>query len=103
MPRRGRDPGRLERERREGDEESGYLPELRKHTATLREVVQPSGDIILFASNIATDTVIGTKIGTTADQKFGFFGATPVTQRTGVAVSDAAIHAALVSLGLITA
>lgn len=32
----------------------------------------------------------------------GFFGATPVTQRTGVAVSAAGIHAALVSLGLIT-
>ena len=33
----------------------------------------------------------------------GFFGATPVAQPTGVAVSAAGIHAALVSLGLITA
>jgi hypothetical protein len=33
----------------------------------------------------------------------GFFGATPVARPTGVAVSAAAIHAALVSLGLIAA
>ena len=33
----------------------------------------------------------------------GFFNATPVAQPTGVAVSAAGIHAALVSLGLITA
>lgn len=33
----------------------------------------------------------------------GFYGTTPVSQQTGVAVSDAAIHAALVNLGLITA
>lgn len=33
----------------------------------------------------------------------GFYGTAPVAQQTGVAVSDAAIHAALVNLGLITA
>lgn len=33
----------------------------------------------------------------------GFYGATPVAQQTGVAVTAAAIHAALVNLGLITA
>ena len=33
----------------------------------------------------------------------GFYGATPVAQQTGVAVNAAAIHAALVNLGLITA
>lgn len=36
-------------------------------------------------------------------RRVGFFGATPVAKPTGVAVSDAAIHAALVSLGLIAA
>lgn len=48
----------------------------------------------------------GTKIaseGGANGQKLGFFGVTPVTQQTGVAVSAAGIHAALVSLGLITA
>ena len=56
--------------------------------------------------NIQLGLTTGTKIGTTggtAGQKIGFFGATPVVQRTGVAVSAAGIHAALVSLGLITA
>lgn len=33
----------------------------------------------------------------------GFYGTTPIAQQTGVAVSAAGIHAALVSLGLITA
>lgn len=33
----------------------------------------------------------------------GFFGADPVARPTGVAVTAAAIHAALVALGLITA
>lgn len=37
------------------------------------------------------------------DGKVGFFGATPVAQPTGVAVTAAEIHAALVALGLITA
>ena len=40
----------------------------------------------------------------TADEdRLGFFGSTPVVQPTGVAVTDVAIHAALVTLGLITA
>ena len=39
----------------------------------------------------------------TGDKKIGFYAAPPVAQQTGVAVSDAAIHAALVNLGLITA
>lgn len=33
----------------------------------------------------------------------GFYGATPVAKQTGVAVSAAGIHAALVALGLIAA
>lgn len=33
----------------------------------------------------------------------GFYGTTPIAQQTGVAVTAAAIHAALVNLGLITA
>lgn len=33
----------------------------------------------------------------------GFYGTTPIAQQTGVAVTEAAIHAALVNLGLITA
>lgn len=40
---------------------------------------------------------------TQADGKIGFFGHAPAAQQTGVAVSAAGIHAALVALGLITA
>ena len=37
------------------------------------------------------------------NRKVGFYGATPVVKQTGVAVTAAAIHAALVNLGLIGA
>lgn len=36
------------------------------------------------AANIVVDTTTGTKIGTAASQKLGFFNATPVTQRTNI-------------------
>ncbi len=39
----------------------------------------------------------------TNDAKVGFYGASPVALQTGVAVTAAAVHAALVNLGLITA
>lgn len=45
----------------------------------------------------------GTRTTTIQADKLGFFGAAPTAQQTGVAVSAAAIHAALVNLGLITA
>jgi len=38
-----------------------------------------------------------------ATDELGFYGATPVSKQTGVAVTAAAIHAALVNLGLIAA
>jgi len=38
-----------------------------------------------------------------ANSKIGFFGTSPIVKPTGVAVSTAGIHAALVSLGLIAA
>lgn len=58
---------------------------------------------LLDGKNIQLAKGVGTKIGTEATQKLGFYGTTPVAQQTGVAVSSAGIHAALVSLGLITA
>ena len=45
----------------------------------------------------------GIRIGETPTQVVGFYGATGVAKQTGVAVSAAAIHAALVALGLISA
>lgn len=51
--------------------------------------------------NIAVGTATGTKIGTATNQKLGFYNATPIVKPTGVAITAAGIHAALVSLGLI--
>lgn len=45
----------------------------------------------------------GVKIGYSTAQTLGFYGSTGVAKQTGVAVSAAAIHAALVALGLIAA
>ncbi len=42
-------------------------------------------------------------IGNAGSDTIGFYGATPTAQLTGVAVTAAGIHAALVTLGLITA
>lgn len=44
----------------------------------------------------------GVEVGGTSGE-VGFYGTTPVALQTGVAVSAAGIHAALVNLGLITA
>ncbi len=43
------------------------------------------------------------QLGANAAALLGFFGTAPAARPTGVAVSDVAIHAALVTLGLITA
>ena len=45
----------------------------------------------------------GIVVGENASQTLGFYGSTGVAKQTGVAVSAAAIHAALVALGLISA
>ena len=50
----------------------------------------------------ASVAATGVKVADTGD-KLGFYGTAPVSLQTGVAVSAAGIHAALVSLGLITA
>lgn len=45
----------------------------------------------------------GAVVGSSATETVGFYGSTGVALQTGVATSAAAIHAALVALGLITA
>ena len=52
---------------------------------------------IADAQNIAVGTTTGTEIGTSASQKLGFFGATPVVQP----VTTTDIKTALVNLGLL--
>lgn len=59
---------------------------------------------IFDGRNIQTGRTNGTKIGTAADQKLGFFGATPVTRQgaitapTGGATTDAESRTAIASL-----
>ena len=52
------------------------------------------------AADIDPSKIAGTAL-TSASDKIGFFGASPIAKPTGVAVSAAGVHAALVSLGLI--
>jgi hypothetical protein len=40
------------------------------------------------AADIALGTATGTKIGTAANQKIGFFGTTPVVQRAHIVDAD---------------
>jgi len=63
-------------------------------------VVNEDAADIDFTINGDTADIIATDA---AIDGIGFYGATPVAQQTGVAVTAAGIHAALVSLGLITA
>ena len=65
----------------------------------------------MAAPNIQTSTnpsttggnASGVKVGENATQTLGFYGATGVAKQTGVPVTAAGIHAALVALGLISA
>jgi hypothetical protein len=54
-----------------------------------------ANSLTFSAGNIVTDTTTGTKIGTGATQKLGFFNATPVVQPTGD------VATALSALGLV--
>lgn len=64
-----------------------------------------------IASVLATDVYLGGATGSGTIRyrpggtggRIGFYGTTPIVKQTGVAVTAAAIHAALVNLGLIAA
>lgn len=66
---------------------------------TLRAIAGDASGVWLFS---LSDGNGGRPIVVQNDGKLGFFAATPIDQPTGVAVTAAGIHAALVSLGLIT-
>lgn len=52
--------------------------------------------------DVVTGGTAGSIVGKTGEV-VGFYGSTGVAKQTGVAVSAAAVHAALVALGLISA
>jgi hypothetical protein len=58
--------------------------------------ISGTGVLTANATNIATDTSTGTKIGTATSQKFGFWNATPIIQP----VNTTAIDTLLVNTGL---
>lgn len=67
----------------------------------------PSGEAGIKLGNATQATIYksvasGVTVGATG-QKVGFYGTAAISQQTGVAVSAAGIHAALVALGLVTA
>ncbi len=90
--------------------------------ATTRTITMPDADVTLMS---ATGSIVGSTLsaqdfgsngvkcdtiaestgsaGVKIASDVGFYSTTPVSQQTGVAVTAAGIHAALVSLGLITA
>lgn len=64
---------------------------------TIQRLIQ-----IFDGRNIQTGTLHGTQIGTSALQKIGFYGATPIVRPATPSASASAIIAALQSLGLFT-
>jgi hypothetical protein len=71
---------------------------------TLGSYFQPRSDAADATQSVEVVDKTGADMFVTqADGKIGFFGHAPAAQQTGVAVSAAGIHAALVALGLITA
>lgn len=61
------------------------------------------GSISTTGGQVAVQNVASVNQHVLASSQVGFFAALPTSQPTGVAVTAAAIHAALVALGLITA
>ena len=72
-------------------------------TAVTVATVAATSITLADAVNLVVNATTGTQIATAGSQKIAFYGAAPTIQQTGIAVSAAAIHAALVTLGLITA
>lgn len=92
---------------------TGLLSWSAIHIASAGALSFANADVsIVHSSNLLTITGGGLSVSGDAEldcvlnhdgTTVGFYGATPVALQTGVAVSAAGIHAALVNLGLITA
>lgn len=74
-----------------------YLSLSHNGTDALIDTASSSGQITIGGTNATGVRVGGTGLNV------GFYGTTPIALQTGVAVSAAGVHAALVALGLITA
>lgn len=86
-------------------EEFGITKQGAATIASLAATGNVSGVDGTFTGNLSAvdGTFTGDLNHATAGAKVGFYGTTPIVKQTGVAVSAAGIHAALVNLGLIAA
>lgn len=97
------------------DNSSGTVSVSVKNLAGQFAIIVQNDTSVLFANNLAKIDNLGgltspqVDYGTTgltiakSASKLSFYGGTPILKQTGVAVNAAAIHAALVSLGLFAA
>ena len=65
-------------------------------------MASPNTETSLDTTNLGGNAM-GVVVGNKTTEPLGFYGVPGVALQTGVAVSAAGIHAALVALGLITA
>jgi hypothetical protein len=73
-------------------------------TIGLNVMNETATNLLNYRSGVGLGIYVGSAaVHQLLNSSLGFYGAAPVAQPTGVAVTAAAIHAALVSLGLITA
>jgi hypothetical protein len=75
-----------------------FTGSIRGAVNTLGEALNMGGGAIIAAGDVEIDGALNHD-GTT----IGFYNTTPIAKQTGVAVTAAGIHAALVALGLIAA
>lgn len=68
-----------------------------------RRIEFATGSAPTVRAHFATGGLFTLLKGLAHNDSLGFYGTTPIAQQTGVAVTAAGIHAALVNLGLITA
>ena len=83
----------------------GFIGAISARAGLELDLQNNSGGLAVFTPAFATALQLqqGTALIGTSAAQVGFYGQTPTALQTGVAVTAAAIHAALVNLGLITA
>lgn len=90
-----------------GEWSSGNYQFVDVATGSAVFTVKTTGVLLADGENLELGTTTGSKIGTAASQKLGFYGATPVIQRAKASYNNWAAHtdivAALVALGLFDA
>jgi len=90
----------------DGSKSATYVNPVGIRNSGTGTVINTSGNNMAAATDPLSEGTSGgfaNRAGGDTDQYLGFYGVTPTARPTGVAVSAAGVHAALVTLGLITA